>query len=102
MPDLHREVHATEKRLASSERANFRAGAPSLADSPVPDYVMFAKEFQPGISLRSTRLKPSKLRGISIANVRTQKGPFPSLLCALIAKGAAAQGSAPASERRNR
>ena len=53
MPDLHREVHATEKRLASSERANFRAGAPSLADSPVPDYVMFAKEFQPGISLRS-------------------------------------------------
>ena len=100
MPDLHREVHATEKRLASSE-PNFRAGAPSLADSPVPDYVMFAKEFQSGMSLRSTRLKPSKLRGISIANVRTQKGPFPSL-CALIAKGAAARGSAPASERRNR
>lgn len=101
MPDLHREVHATEKRLASSERANFRAGAPSLADSPVPDYVMFAKEFQPGISLRSTRLKPSKLRGISIANVRTQKG-HALLSCALIAKGAAAQGSAPPSERRNR
>jgi hypothetical protein len=56
VPDLHREVHATVKRLASSERANFRAGAPSLADSPVPDYVMFAKEFQSGISLRSTRL----------------------------------------------
>src|SRR5258707_4269088 len=56
VPDLHREVHATEKRLASSERANFRAGAPSLADSSVPDYVMFAKEFQSGISLRSTRL----------------------------------------------
>src|SRR5258705_2446742 len=44
------------KRLACLEPANFRAGAPSLADSPVPDYVMFAKEFQSGISLRSTRL----------------------------------------------
>ena len=49
MPDLHREVHATEKGLASSARANFRAGAPSLA---VPDYLMFVKEFQSGVSLK--------------------------------------------------
>jgi hypothetical protein len=102
VPDLHPEVLATEKRLAASERALFRAGAHSLTDSSVTDYVMFAKEFRPDISLGSSRLKPSKLPVISIANVRMQKGPFPSLPCASIAKGAAAQGSAPASERRNR
>jgi hypothetical protein len=79
VPDLHPEVLATEKRLAASERALFRAGAHSLTDSSVTDYVMFAKEFRPDISLGSSRLKPSKLPVISIANVRMQKGPFPSL-----------------------
>jgi hypothetical protein len=50
--------------------------------------MMFAKEFQSGITLSDLReLKPSNLPDISITDVRIQKGPFPSLLCAFDRSG---------------
>jgi hypothetical protein len=85
--DLHREVRAREKRLACSEHASLHARAHSLAGSPVPDYDVRERVSVRYNSLRSTRLKPSKLPDISITNVRTQKGPFPSLLCAFDRNG---------------
>src|SRR5258707_12121495 len=48
-----------------------------------------------GIAIKSTKLKPSKLPGVSFASMRTLLGKLPPLLCALLAAGAAAQVSAP-------
>ena len=87
MPDLHREVRAAEKRLACSEQASLHARAHSLAGSPVPDYDARERVSVRSNALRSTRLKPSKLPDISITDVRTQKGAFPSLLCAFDRNG---------------
>ena len=47
-----------------------------------------------GIAIKSTKLKPSKLPGVSFASMRTLLGKLPPLLCALLATGAAAQVSA--------
>jgi len=47
-----------------------------------------------GIAIKSTKLKPSKLPGVSFACMRTLLGKLPLLLCALLATGAAAQVSA--------
>jgi uncharacterized protein YyaL (SSP411 family) len=56
----------------------------------------FSREIlSPEITIKSTRLKPSKPRGVSFASMRTLLGKLPPLLCALIATGAAAQVSAP-------
>jgi hypothetical protein len=82
VPDLHREVRATEKRLACSEHASLHTRANSLAGCDARERVSVRYN-----SLRSTRLKPSKLPDISITDVRTQKGRFPSLLCAFDRNG---------------
>jgi hypothetical protein len=47
-----------------------------------------------GIAIKSTKLKPSKLPGLSFASMRTLLGKLPLLLCASLATGAAAQVSA--------
>ena len=59
-------------------------------------FCRFHKQFSVRESqIKSTKLKPCEVYSVSFASMRTLLGKLSSLLCALIATGAAAQVSAP-------